>query len=128
VEYASRRTLPFRMGMVGAQIIASNEDGSFNSPEKPALKGTYLCFWGTGQGLVEFSDGYLRPVLPVKASVGGIEVSVSFAGLIDTGVMQVNVKSPRMHNRRMPWTFCLRLGPQAAEKLPPWRSVKRKPA
>lgn len=77
-----------------AQAVAVNQDGSLNAPGSPAARGSYLSFWATGQGQVQQSGGYRVPVLPVQASLGGVEAPVSFAGLIDAGVMQVNIQVP----------------------------------
>ncbi len=85
------------------QAWVANQDGTFNSTNNPADRGTYIAFWATGQGQVNPAgvDGALIvapnfpvPRLPVKVTVGGAEADVVFAGLIYAGVMQVNVKIP----------------------------------
>ncbi len=79
----------------------ANQDNTFNSESNPAAKGSYVAFWATGQGLVDpagqdgeaiASPKKLR--LSVKVSIGGVEVTPNFAGLIFTGVMQVNLQIP----------------------------------
>jgi uncharacterized protein (TIGR03437 family) len=106
VDCGGAKTYPYALGVTPAapevftqtdgtsQAVATNADSSFNSPAKPAAKGSYLSFWGTGQGHVVSAGGYLKPVLPVRATLGGVDAEVSFAGLIYPGVLQVNIKVP----------------------------------
>jgi uncharacterized protein (TIGR03437 family) len=86
------------------QIWAVNNDGTFNAAGNPVARNGYVSIWATGQGLVTPAgvDGELIPVaapkninLPVKVSIGGIDVTGYLAAvLIYTGEIQVNVAIP----------------------------------
>lgn len=85
------------------QAVVINQDLTFNSDRNAAARRTYVTFFVTGQGQVSPAgkDGdvivppnFPAPVLPVKVSFGGVETDPAFAGLIFTGVMQVNVRIP----------------------------------
>lgn len=85
------------------QAWVVNQDQTFNSDKNPAELGSFAVFWATGQGLVDpagkdgeaiIAPNFPAPKLPVKVSMGGVEAEVVFAGLIYTGVLQVNVKIP----------------------------------
>ena len=102
IDYGGQQTNLFPLGVIDAspeiftqsgsgQAIAANQDSSFNSPANPARKGAYLSFWVTGQGAVS-AGSYQSPMLPVRATLGGVDAEVSFAGLIYPGVLQVNIK------------------------------------
>jgi len=80
-----------------------NEDRTFNSDKNPAERGSYIAFWATGQGLVDpagkdgevlVAPNFPRPRLPVKVTIGGLDAEVVFAGLVYTGVLQVNARVP----------------------------------
>jgi len=82
-----------------------NLDGSINGPSNPIQAGSYVSVYMTGEGQTDppGEDGRIatgaspRPVLPVKASVGGIDAEVQYAGAAPgylAGLMQVNVKVP----------------------------------
>ena len=81
---------------------AVNADQTINSAANPASRGGWVSFWATGQGLVDpaGSDGETvvtpRNVkLPVKVTIGGADAKTNlWAGLIYTGVLQVNVQIP----------------------------------
>ena len=88
VEYQGGRTHPYPLGVVPAapeiftrqdgstQMLAINQDGSANSPENPVATGSHLTFWATGQGQVYPADAGPMPVLPLTASIGGLEAPV----------------------------------------------------
>jgi uncharacterized protein (TIGR03437 family) len=84
--------------------VAINQDGSTNSESAPALRGTILTLFATGEGL---SDGanisgqaagapYPRPVLPVSLAIAGISADLLYAGAAPggVGVLQVNARVP----------------------------------
>jgi uncharacterized protein (TIGR03437 family) len=84
-----------------------NQDYSSNSPSTPAVKGSVVQIFGTGEGQTTppgitgslSSSTVLRNPLqqPVTATVGGLPATVEFAGAAPTlvaGVFQVNVVIP----------------------------------
>jgi uncharacterized protein (TIGR03437 family) len=77
-----------------AQAVAVNQDNSFNSAANPAPKGSYLALWISGQGKVNTAGVYAAPVVPVRVTLGGVRSEVTFAGMISTGVLQVNIRVP----------------------------------
>jgi uncharacterized protein (TIGR03437 family) len=90
----------FTQGYGPGQIWAVNTDGTFNAANNPVVRGGYVSVWATGQGLVSPAgvDGELIAIvknilLPVKATVGGIDAQV-VAVLIYTGEIQANVVIP----------------------------------
>lgn len=88
------------------QIVAVNQDLSFNSTKTPAGRDTIVTFFATGFGKTDppMQDGvhptppvFPRPTLPLYVYLGGREVPAShvlFTGAILTGVLQVNVRIP----------------------------------
>jgi uncharacterized protein (TIGR03437 family) len=80
-----------------------NEDFSLNTPANRARRGTILLIFATGEGQTQPDgvDGQLtgdplpRPLLPVRAEVGGQPAEVLYAGGapgLVAGVLQVNVR------------------------------------
>jgi uncharacterized protein (TIGR03437 family) len=96
----------FTQSYGAGQAWAVNQDGTFNSGSNPALKGSYIAFWATGQGALDIpqQDGvqpggppFPAPLLPVSVSLGENTLPVSevvFRGLVYSGVVQVNVRIP----------------------------------
>ncbi len=88
------------------RAVAVNENGSFNTVDNPAQRGSIVAFWATGAGQTDPSgvDGaqpsapvFPRPLLPVSVAIGGVVVppeDVKFVGLIYAGITQINVKVP----------------------------------
>ncbi len=85
------------------QAWIGNQDFSFNGPENPAARGSYISFFASGQGLTNsaMTDGqhppegiFPAPQLDVRATVGGVPANVVFAGMIFAGVLQVNIQIP----------------------------------
>lgn len=120
VEYQLLRNTPLAVNAVSSQpgifsfdgsgtgnAVAANEDGSLNSKSKPASPGSVVALWLTGQGktLPLLLDGqqppsgqYPKPVLPLSVEIGGSRIPddhVYFAGLVYSGVLQVNLKVPQ---------------------------------
>jgi uncharacterized protein (TIGR03437 family) len=85
---------------------ALNQDGSLNSPQNPAAKGSVVVLYGTGSGAMSpgVVDGRLttgpllpRLVLPVRARVGGVPAPVHYAGAapgLVAGASQWNIQIP----------------------------------
>jgi uncharacterized protein (TIGR03437 family) len=90
------------------QIAALNQDGSVNNGTHPAKAGSYITFFGTGQGVVKGmpADGHPTPASPLLSANPDIKVfvnsdfvpqsSIQFSGLAPglVGVWQINVKIP----------------------------------
>ena len=80
-------------------------DGTINTPVNPVQIGGYISLYvaGEGQTLPAGVDGKLaasepaHPVLPVSATVGGLQAQVQYAGGVPgqvAGLSQVNVQIP----------------------------------
>jgi uncharacterized protein (TIGR03437 family) len=91
----------------GSQVaIVINQDGSTNSPSKPAAAGSIITLYGSGFGRTtpEGVDGRLaaaplpKPVLPVSATLGSLPATVLYAGdasgLVE-GIVQLNIQLPK---------------------------------
>ena len=86
--------------------IVINQDGSTNSPSKPAAAGSIITIYGSGFGRTtpEGVDGRLaaaplpKPVLPVSATLDGMPATVLYAGdasgLVE-GTVQLNIQLPK---------------------------------
>jgi uncharacterized protein (TIGR03437 family) len=86
--------------------IVINQDGSVNSPSKPAAAGSIITIYGSGFGRTtpEGVDGRLaaaplpKPVLPVSATLGSLPAPVLYAGdasgLVE-GIVQLNIQLPK---------------------------------
>lgn len=67
-----------------------NADGTVNTPANPAVRGSYVSLYGTGEGQTNprgvdgrFANSvYPKPVLPVKVSIGGVDAT---AGILYMG-------------------------------------------
>ena len=91
-------------------VAALNQDGTYNAPNNPAAKGTYVVLYMTGEGqtappgvtgqvTTESATPPLtpQPILPVTVVVTGQPAFVSFYGEapgLVAGVMQLNVQVP----------------------------------
>jgi uncharacterized protein (TIGR03437 family) len=76
-------------------------EARFVASETPVLRGQTISIWATGQGAVDPPgvDGEILGTwktlkLPVKATVGGVDAPVPWAGLTYTGVTQVQITIP----------------------------------
>jgi uncharacterized protein (TIGR03437 family) len=69
------------------QALATNQDASLNSWEKPAPRGSIVTFYVTGDG---------NSAGPVTARIGGFACDVVWAGPAPDlrGLMQINVRTP----------------------------------
>jgi uncharacterized protein (TIGR03437 family) len=85
-------------GSGSGQAAARNEDGSLNSAEAAAARGSRLTLFATGFGRVERAAGETaaKPVLPVMVTIGGVEAQiVSAAAAADTpGALELTVVVP----------------------------------
>jgi uncharacterized protein (TIGR03437 family) len=83
-----------------------NQDGTVNGSDNPALRGSVVSVYATGEGQTVPSgiDGNIvapsdlrHPVLPVTVSIGGQNADVSYAGSVGdqiSGLFQANVLVP----------------------------------
>jgi len=87
------------------QARAFNADGTANSTSKPAIQGTLLTFYATGEGLTsppgvdgqQGAGNLPKPVLPVSVTIGGVPAAVQYAGGIEgqvAGLMMVQAQIP----------------------------------
>ena len=69
------------------QALASNQDGTINSPANPVSRGSMIVLYGTGEGV----SG-----LPVSVSIGNTSAQVSYAGPVAgyPGLLQINATVP----------------------------------
>ena len=86
---------------------ALNADGSVNSSDKPAVAGSVISVFFTGQGPVTYAvdDGAAPPAgktdsatSALSATIGGAQAQIQFAGLapLYPGVAQMNLKVPAL--------------------------------
>jgi trimeric autotransporter adhesin len=120
VEYQGIRSAPFVLSVIQAsqgiftadssgrgQGAIVNQDGTLNTPENPAVPGSVVSIYGTGDGqtLPGGMDGYIVPglaelrytMLPVTASIGGQNAEVEYTGSgvgEVCGLFQANVRVP----------------------------------
>lgn len=98
--------------------IAQNQDSSLNTPSNGAIAGSVITLYMTGQGLLDnpVPNGAAAPVsplshpaLPVRATIGGMDAEVLFAGMTPglVGVMQVNVAVPPLPPGQHPVTVTI---------------------
>ncbi len=92
----------------GRQVAMFNQDGSYNSSANPAVVGSVVVLYVTGEGSTNPAgvDGEVigsnlkRPIAAVRVRVGGIEVpaaDILYAGSAPTlvsGLMQINFRLP----------------------------------
>jgi uncharacterized protein (TIGR03437 family) len=85
-----------------------NQDNSVNGPQNPALKGSFIQIFATGEGPIypagtdgEIAHGPVanlpHPILPVSVKIGGVTAYHSYAGTAPgsiEGLFQVNAKIP----------------------------------
>lgn len=85
----------FTLAGGAGQAAAVNEDGTLNSPERPARQGSVLTFYATGEGRTT-NEPLPRPLLPVDVRVAGLPVEIEYAGQAPgyPGLMQINIRLP----------------------------------
>jgi uncharacterized protein (TIGR03437 family) len=85
--------------------VAVHLDGSLVGPagpsSRPAVPGEIIEIYGTGFGAtnpaIPTSQLVSQPAplsLPATVSIGGVNATVQFAGLVSSGLYQLNVKVP----------------------------------
>lgn len=86
------------------QVLAVNEDASFNSAANPAARGSVVTLFATGEGRTD-PDGangtparppYPKPLLPVTLTIGRYDAEILYAGAAPgmVGLMQINARLP----------------------------------
>jgi len=87
------------------QAAVVNQDGTVNSAANPAVRGSVVSIYATGEGQTA-PDGVTgsvagsnpaSPVLPVTVTIGGIDATVQYAGAAPgevAGLLQVNAVVP----------------------------------
>jgi uncharacterized protein (TIGR03437 family) len=83
---------------------AVNQDGSYNSQDNPAQRGTFLTFYATGEGLTNGPNlsglpaaaPYPQPDLPVTVTVSGVTAQIAWYGSAPglVGLLQANIRVP----------------------------------
>jgi uncharacterized protein (TIGR03437 family) len=92
---------------VNGQAAAVNSDGSSNSSESPAVPGSSISIFFTGQGPVAgvIDDGdapgtgsVVWATSPTSATIGGVTAEIQFVGLAPNfpGVAQIDLKIPQL--------------------------------
>ncbi len=86
------------------QAAALNEDGSANSPENPADRGSVVALFATGEGQTNPSAvegqpaGFptLMPILPVMIKIGSYAAEILYAGAAPgfSGLLQIDARVP----------------------------------
>ncbi|MFN0107135.1 MAG: hypothetical protein ACKV2U_34185 [Bryobacteraceae bacterium] len=79
------------------QAAVTNQDGSLNAPNNPAVRGQVVVLYGTGFGAVQAAQGSLsRTTLPVTVRGAGLDLPVVYSGLTPAsiGLYQLNVQLP----------------------------------
>jgi uncharacterized protein (TIGR03437 family) len=86
------------------QAIALNQDGTLNSTSNPALKGSQITLYATGEGQThppatddsQATEPLPKPVQPVSLTVSGQPANISYAGMAPgfPGLMQINARLP----------------------------------
>jgi len=86
--------------------VAFNQDGTVNSAANPAVKGSVVVLFATGEGvtnppgqdgMIASTDILREPVLPVTLAIGGVNAQVLYAGSSPgnvAGVMEVEAVVP----------------------------------
>jgi uncharacterized protein (TIGR03437 family) len=92
-------------GSGAGQAAVINEDGSLNSADRPAPRGSIVTVFCTGEGQTsppgvdgKIADRILpKPLMPVSVKIGGAPVTPQYAaaaGAAVAGALQVNVQIP----------------------------------
>jgi uncharacterized protein (TIGR03437 family) len=93
--------------MIGGtnQAAAVNQNGTVNSPDNAADRGSIISLYATGEGQTDPAgdDGKIaveplpKPVLPVTVRIGGQVAEILYAGAapqLPAGVIQINARIP----------------------------------
>ncbi|MBM3811539.1 MAG: hypothetical protein FJW20_07865 [Acidimicrobiia bacterium] len=97
----------------GNRAVAQNQDFTLNLPENPALPGSVITVYMTGQGpltrfLASGTPSLAFPLaeaaLPSRATVGGRDATIHFLGMTPglVGVLQANIEIPELGSGEYP--------------------------
>ena len=94
----------FTVNNTTGNAVVVNQDGSINSDQHPAPRGSVVTLYATGQGQTTpagvtgqpSTAPFPRPVLPVSLTMDGIPAEVLFAGEAPgfVGLLQINAQVP----------------------------------
>jgi uncharacterized protein (TIGR03437 family) len=95
------------------QAAVLNADGSVNTPANPAVAGTIVSLFFTGQGPVAqpLDDGAspaagtaVSATLPASATIGGVPADIRYVGLapLYPGLAQMNLQIPQLASGAYP--------------------------
>ena len=78
------------------QAAAINQDGTLNSRDTPASRGSIVTLYATGEGVRHPGESLASPVLPVSLTIGGKRAEILYAGAAPgfAGLMQINARVP----------------------------------
>ncbi len=98
-------TAPAMFNIGNNQAAVINQDGTVNGPNNPAIRGSYISIYATGEGQTAPGgiDGFLpgaaglaKPNAAVSVSIGQINAAVLYAGTASfDGFFQVNAVIPQ---------------------------------
>lgn len=126
VGVASSSPAIFTVSNGSGQAAALNADGSPNSPDNPAPRGSVIVLYGTGAGLTD-PDGvdgklaappYPAPLLPVGVRIGDYDAEILYAGEAPgfAGLLQLNVRVPSGFAPSGSLAVVLRIGSLASQQ------------
>ncbi len=81
----------------GWQGAILNQDGTLNSPDNPAARGSFVSVYATGGGATALRNGLQATVAPITVSLNGAPpLATSWAGAVAgfVGLYQINVQIP----------------------------------
>jgi uncharacterized protein (TIGR03437 family) len=91
----------FRSSSGDALVL--NQDGALNTSATPAVRGSIITAWATGEGLTDpavtgkvSADPLAKPALPVSVAVGSSPAEILYAGAAPgfIGLMQITLRVP----------------------------------
>ncbi|MGA3040069.1 MAG: hypothetical protein ABSF54_04675 [Bryobacteraceae bacterium] len=104
VPVADANPALFTLNYGTGNAVAVNQDGSINSDQNPAPRGSVVVLYATGEGQTSpagvtgqaIAAPFPLPVLPVTLTMAGIPATILFAGEAPgfVGLMQINAQVP----------------------------------
>jgi adhesin/invasin len=107
VTLTIQRSAPGLFLLNESQALVQNQDGAINNRDHPAMPGSFVTAFLTGQGALDPPiptgnaappDPPIRATAPVSATIGGQDAEITFAGMVPgvVGVFQVHVRIPAL--------------------------------
>ncbi len=94
----------FTLNYGAGNAVIVNQDGTINSDQNPAPRGSIVTLYATGEGQtsaagvtgVAAAAPFPKPLLPVTVTVGGVQADLLFAGEAPgfVGLMQIDAQVP----------------------------------